>query len=426
MPDLTYRELLRRQAIRAALDSSANSLAARPKHEASLAAGTIPPAAGAMGTYDGCHRLGRGVLWLHLAGNLRTLHLHTRYLRTFLDASHGCWFVAAHLRPNLEHRNHSSTRVEGVRASGSDLDAVPYAKTVARKLGTNFAYATEFVTATDARRGDYLIKRRATQANWLTSWKVQAAAANFARSVASHHAIPLSPNDVVILSRPDVITSHAIDYAMVHQRLTAYRGMAVYLSRWSGGQVTSRDPVEMFVVVGRALLDMLCSSTGNTCLAPEWSCGHLYARTFIYGVGAVGGSAFFYGSGLQVYLHRLNSATPSGSSFLIDAANTPAKAMQMQRTSGQLALQKRRAKSYANVTWLPTFDVTAVTTNASGGPLEALVECHSLASHAPSQASSFASCRRQLACNRSAHPPEGMRRVAQVANDGHTTFFVQA
>ena len=41
MPEVTYRELLRRQTIRAALDSSASSHAARQKLEASLAAETV-------------------------------------------------------------------------------------------------------------------------------------------------------------------------------------------------------------------------------------------------------------------------------------------------------------------------------------------------------------------------------------------------
>jgi hypothetical protein len=140
----------------------------------------------------------------------------------------------------------------------------------------------------------------------------------FSKIVAAYHGIPLSPKDVLIVTRPDVIFTHAIDYPS----LKTYAQNAkpfVFWTRYFVHNFDTKDPAEFLLIGTRELWENLCIRSCPTwwhirtrcrgeqgCIGDN-GCG-FYGPKFIIAAEVRGFDSFFFLlPGFGMMLNRIPS-----------------------------------------------------------------------------------------------------------------------
>jgi hypothetical protein len=237
--------------------------------------------------------------------------MHTGNLKSFLDKSASCWFVTVYARDEIDHKYNASTpwvpnmddmlddfQQKGVTAS-SILDDV------SGNLSSNFAWATVHRENPNEKKDVYR------------------GAVVLGVAVAKVHDIPTSPDDIVAVSRPDIVFSHAID--AIKLATVAKQIPFVLLPHHEADSVGGNDPSEMLTISTRSFWQGVCihkvgpgevqaakpgsndnlSPDGVGCLEHTSGCGY-FGSLLVYAAEAMDIHPFFYNTEIKLHIHRLD------------------------------------------------------------------------------------------------------------------------
>ena len=253
-----------------------------------------------------CH-LHAPIFWLYLRGHIRTFIEHTNNLQSFLQNSSRCWFVVIFTPDELDKHDFGidANVVHPWSPSSTNIlnefkkrnESVPsFIEKATRQLGdTNIAFAT--VSQIDTRPDSHHYTNVAFVC--LVALGIE---------VAKFHSIPRHANDIVGVSRPDLLYTHAINVDSLVS--VANTIPFVLMPHHRDNTIGGNDPSEMFVVAVRRFWETICPMSNKTkpnrwhgCIGIS-GCGY-YAPVFVYAAARFGFMPFFYFTRIQFQLHRL-------------------------------------------------------------------------------------------------------------------------
>jgi drug/metabolite transporter (DMT)-like permease len=184
------------------------------------------------GTYNGCTG---PTLWVIMGGHLRSADLHVLNTKAFLEQSHTCTFIIYVLRRYVAE--HSLSYAHKF-ADGSEewkkwtsINTTARAEYLLDTLGTNAAYM--------------VTERTKTRGPWV-NWDTRYAGLVAIRELQKRHSISPNAKDIVVLTRPDIVFSHAIDIAKLIQVKERFQ---MYIPHSSGSAGTAQDPNDTSIVL---------------------------------------------------------------------------------------------------------------------------------------------------------------------------------
>lgn len=266
---------------------------------------------GSPGVYNRCGDT-QPITWMLLSGHIRTMHDHMPNLMSFLNGSSQCWFVVVFTRNELtgDSAGHN-VQCEDCKSMAEEYNVTHHLVGMQREFTTNFAY---------------VVCERNFESQWIgdkfsPEWPGVTMAAQL---VAKHHAIWHNPENLAILSRPDIIVSHSIQTKPLHE-LAATRNASFLVPHESKNFGTGNDPSEVWVLMPWSLLVGMCDlsvslapcgtiKNASQCLAPLClanfttspdRCGHWYKRVLSAGTSHMNASAYYIRPGFKVHFHRL-------------------------------------------------------------------------------------------------------------------------
>ena len=319
MADATFAATLQRQfdIIWPHAEAAVNRRVSAPLRVLAASAGDVPP----------CARAGREpVLFVHLAGMMRSFADTTDHLLSFLDGSASCWLVHLHTLEFAEqrepwwcafdHRGHAQRDDRALclarAAAGANTSVVPGLPRAIRPFR-------------DAPHGgiSYVVASRAYEPSLVDNKVLQgfAAVGALARATLSHHGLAARRSDFVLHSRPDILYASTIDFARL-ARLGRRAPPLLLLLRHSarpGAEgIGWNDPSDITWLATRGALERICPAG-----APCWgargaeelrrgfgSCGHAYVALFIHAASSVGIASFFLAVGWRISLLRMHGDGP--------------------------------------------------------------------------------------------------------------------
>lgn len=269
------------------------------------------------GTLPACAQE-KPVLYVHLAGLLRSFSNVTAHLQDFLESGATCWFVFLFTLSHAEQRapwwcsvDHRGSRAERSRclehaAAGANTSVV---HTVPRLLeGLRRARNGGAAYAVVARHHEPPLVDTAVLQNF-------AAVSTLARCTLSHHQLATRPTDLILHSRPDVIYSSALDFPRMEAFSRRAQPLLLLLRHGSkpGAEgINWNDPSDITWLASRSALDRLCPDS-QPCLGAQsaeelrrryGNCGHAYVGLFIHAASSLGIASFFVPVGWRISLLR--------------------------------------------------------------------------------------------------------------------------
>ena len=261
------------------------------------------------GSYQGCHRDGP-LVWVYFWGHLRTFGMHTQNLASFLDgAQMPCMFLVIYTRDEFDHpARHLDKYIERMHSEGRSV--VSEMQKTARKLGANRSLAFAVTHG-----GQIYPQRKLTN----PIWDYFRGLAKLGTEVANLHGIPQDDRDLIVMTRPDIVFSHAVN---LHRVRTIMAKQKVVLLPHHDHRVGGNDPSEMLTIGPRQFFEESClaaPSDGAPCgfegfhwLIPNptrlsWRCGY-FASWMLYWAYSRGIMPFFYFGPLKLHLHRLDGS----------------------------------------------------------------------------------------------------------------------
>jgi hypothetical protein len=181
-----------------------------------------------------------------------------------------------------------------------------------------------------------------------------AAVAAVSRCAMRHHALSVDASDVILLARPDVVYSAAVDFhrlARLSRIAVLVHSPLLLLLRHGGTQglrgINWNDPSDVAWVASRAAYDALCPR-GSPCLGARTveqlrekshgGCGHPYVHLLVHAAGRLGLGVFFADVGWRISLHRTHGDCSRGYNGGVEvvSANTSYLGTRRDLTAGLL------------------------------------------------------------------------------------------
>eukprot|EP00747_Dinoflagellata_sp_TGD_P024965 gnl/TRDRNA2_/TRDRNA2_130917_c0_seq4.p1 gnl/TRDRNA2_/TRDRNA2_130917_c0~~gnl/TRDRNA2_/TRDRNA2_130917_c0_seq4.p1 ORF type:complete len:340 (+),score=21.29 gnl/TRDRNA2_/TRDRNA2_130917_c0_seq4:145-1164(+) len=232
------------------------------------------------------------MMWVQLGGHFRTMDTHIGNTLSFLNQSSRCWFVLMTLRSRLDSGRYSD--------DASTQTVIIKAHTVQDHLKSNAAFVV-------AHRKFALYGVIDT----FHSGNV------FRKQVMRSHGIESSRDDLVFLSRPDIVFSHAIQTEPLHALAKKGRRFSL-LMQHDNDVVGGCDPTEVFAFITADVWDatlQLCAAHAQN---GEWQacpghaeharCGpHGYRHILSEVTGVTGAEVYYIGNPAPTpFFHRLS------------------------------------------------------------------------------------------------------------------------
>jgi len=282
-----------------------------------------------MGSYNKCAEREQ-VTWVLLGGALRSMHKHLDHTKDFLTKSTSCYFVAMILRSTTSGPTLGSGAGMAPAQAGNDVNL--QAGAVQQFLQPNVAFALAH-RSFQSPSGEGMID------TWHASHKLL-------KLVSTHHQIRHSEQDLVFLSRPDIMYSHGVQFERLHTLVKTGRKFTLIM-RHETSTASGCDPTEVWAVTSLGVWD----ATMNRCNAhaslvatgikddPEAStvttlsvappnspappgmtsvwqpcpgytafirgCGHGYRRILAEVTRSVGADVYYVGPTMKAHFHRM-------------------------------------------------------------------------------------------------------------------------
>ena len=265
------------------------------------------------GSYQGCHRDGP-LVWVYFWGHLRTFGMHAQNLQSFLDGAEEkpCMFLVIYTRDEFDHPGrHLDKYIERMHSEGRSV--VSEMQSTARKLGANRSLAFAVTHGGQTLQTYPEIPERDRK----PIWDYFRGLAKLGTEVANLHGIPQDDRDLIVMTRPDIVFSHAVN---LHRIRTIMAKQKIVLLPHHDARVGGNDPSEMLTIGPRQFFEESClaaPSDGAPCggegfhwlipnpTRPSWKCGY-YASWMLYWAYSRGIMPFFYFGPLKLHLHRLD------------------------------------------------------------------------------------------------------------------------
>jgi len=283
------------------------------------------------------------VLFVHLAGHMRSFANNTAEILDFLDATASCWFVIMFTLEHQETRRPwwCGTQLDTANSGGHQHCYAATAKAASASVADNLAAMAEplrsapnggFAYAVGARAFEPLVADTAILQNF-------AAVTAADRCVLTHHGIAPQRSDIILQSRPDVLYGDAIDFsrlATLGARAEVAASLPLLLLLRHGATaglvgIGGKDPSEVTWLATRSALDLLCAERGK-CLGvasalgmkrrfPKSGCGHPFVSLLVHSAVPLGVGVFFVEAGWKISLRRThgdNSRNYNGGEVTVD------------------------------------------------------------------------------------------------------------
>ena len=262
------------------------------------------------GSYQQCHRDGP-LVWVYFWGHLRTFGMHAQNLQSFLDGAEEkpCMFLVIYTRDEFDHPGrHLDKYIERMHSEGRSV--VSEMQRTARKLGANRSLAFAVTHG-----GQTLPPERDPRAKPI--WDYFRGLAKLGTEVANLHGIPQDDRDLIVMTRPDIVFSHAVN---LHRIRSIMAKQKIVLLPHHDARVGGNDPSEMLTIGPRQFFEESClaaPSDGAPCgfegfhwripnpTRLSWRCGY-FASWMLYWAYSRGIMPFFYFGPLKLHLHRLD------------------------------------------------------------------------------------------------------------------------
>ena len=274
------------------------------------------------GNYNHCGDT-NNITWLLLSGHIRSMHSHIPNVLSFLGTSSDCWFVVVFTRNELTgdsigfQRKHMCDESNNCTAMKREYNVTKHLNEMQQhSFRSNFAYCV-------AERNEEPGGGEWTGNLFSPEWPGVTMAM---RLVAKSHDIRHSSADIVILTRPDIILSHAIQTKNLHE-LASKENATFLVPHYASKFGTGNDPSEVWVLmtctwdllVGMCSLEVslapcLKNKNASQCLSPiyladfttsESQCGHYYKRVLSAGTSYMNASTYYIRTELKFHFHRI-------------------------------------------------------------------------------------------------------------------------
>lgn len=199
-----------------------------------------------LGSYNNCGKR-EPMMWMLLGGGLRSMPKHLSHTKDFLSKSTSCYFVAMILRSTVTGPTLGNGMGDApLTSSGNEIHM--QAEKVSKLLQTNVAFAIAHRNF-QSPSGEGMID------TWHASHKLLKLASKI-------HQIRRSDQDIVFLSRPDIVYSHAVQFGRLHTLAKTGRKFTLIM-RHERGQTGGCDPTEVWAITSLGVWD----ATMNLCNA---------------------------------------------------------------------------------------------------------------------------------------------------------------
>ncbi|OLP76993.1 hypothetical protein AK812_SmicGene43005 [Symbiodinium microadriaticum] len=256
------------------------------------------------GAYDRCHERER-LAWFYLWGQIRTFGMHTQNFRSFLEGSGAkCWFVVIYTREEFTSRGKDGKWNKRDRPTASRFVAegrtvTSYIENAAKELrlgsvSVNLAWAQSSLAHEPFCR------------TTRCDWDYTAGVTRFGHEVAKFHGIPQSENDIILVSRPDIVFSHAVNVTRIFEVMAWQKHI---LLPHEGSKVEGNDPSEMLIIGPRLVWEGPCMVKADLPCGPVfWKdkmCG-FFGTQYVHWSYSQGVMPFFYFGPIKLHLHRMS------------------------------------------------------------------------------------------------------------------------